>query len=256
MSEILVVFEYAVAGGGKKIHSVTHSLIHSLDLAILYEDNHLIVVNKRPGVLVQGDETGDRPLSELVKDYLREKYRKPGNVFTGVVHRIDRPVSGVVVLAKTSKALSRMNALFRENKVKKVYWALVSRRPPSERGTLVHWLVKDETRNVTKAFAKETGQGLRAELSYELAGYAQDLFLLRVYPLTGRSHQIRAQLAAMQCPIVGDLKYGAQQAMADKSICLHARHLTFEHPVLKMPFTVSAPAPTHSYWHPFQGVGT
>jgi 23S rRNA pseudouridine1911/1915/1917 synthase len=227
-----------------------------LSLAILYEDNHLIVVNKRPGVLVQGDETGDQPLSEQVKEYLREKYHKPGNVFAGVVHRLDRPVSGVVVLAKTSKALTRMNALFRENKVKKTYWALVTRRPPAEKGRLVHWLVKDEARNVTTAYAQETSQGLRAELSYELAEEAGGLFLLKVLPVTGRSHQIRAQLASMQCPIGGDLKYGAPTALPDKSICLHARHLGFEHPVQKQPLLVSAPPPVTPWWQPFREAET
>jgi 23S rRNA pseudouridine1911/1915/1917 synthase len=221
-------------------------------LEILYEDNHLIVVNKRAGVLVQGDETGDVPLSELVKEYLREKYQKPGNIFAGVVHRLDRPVSGVVVLAKTSKALSRMNALFRENKVRKTYWALVSRRPPAEAATLVHWLEKDEARNITKASPRETRHGLRSELRYELAGEVNGIYLLRVYPVTGRSHQIRAQLASMQCPIVGDLKYGAPHPLPDKSICLHARHLSFEHPVRKEPLQVSAPLPALAAWRPFQ----
>jgi 23S rRNA pseudouridine1911/1915/1917 synthase len=218
----------------------------------LYEDNHLIVVNKQPGVLVQGDETGDRPLSELVKDYLREKYQKPGNIFAGVVHRLDRPVSGVVLLAKTSKALTRMNTLFRENKVKKTYWALVTRRPSAEKGTLVHWLVKDETRNVTKIYHKETKQGLRAELSYELAAEANGIYLLLVFPVTGRSHQIRAQLASLQCPIVGDVKYGAPEAQPDKSICLHARHLHFEHPVQKQPFSITAPPPSSAPWGLFK----
>ncbi|WP_347157878.1 RluA family pseudouridine synthase [Pontibacter chitinilyticus] len=221
-------------------------------LDVLFEDNHVLVVNKPAGWLVHGDETGDTTLADLAKAYLKEKYNKPGNVFVGVVHRLDRPVSGVVLLAKTSKALSRLNELFRSNKTCKTYWAIVQNRPQPEQGTLVHWLVKDSSRNVTKAFAKENKSGLRAELHYKLRNTQDGHYLVEVNPITGRPHQIRVQLASLRCPIVGDLKYGAPAPLPDKSIALHARQLQFEHPTLKTLITVSAPLPACPVWSPFR----
>ncbi|WP_114784292.1 RluA family pseudouridine synthase [Botryobacter ruber] len=221
-------------------------------LDVLFEDNHLLVVNKPAGMLVHGDETGDKPLAEVAKEYIKHKYNKPGNVFIGVVHRLDRPVSGVVVLAKTSKALARLNELFKSRKTHKTYWALVQQRPPAEQQTLVHWLVKDTARNVTKAFAKANPQGLRSELSYRLLSHQNEKYLLEVNPVTGRPHQIRVQLASMRCPIIGDLKYGAKQPLPDKSIALHARQLEFEHPTLKTPIQVTAPPPETAVWAAFR----
>ncbi|WP_026461907.1 RluA family pseudouridine synthase [Adhaeribacter aquaticus] len=221
------------------------------DHHILYEDNHLLAINKPSGILVQGDDTGDVPLSELAKDYIRTKYNKPGNVFMGVIHRLDRPVSGVVLLAKTSKALSRMNELFRSNKTKKTYLAISGKRPPHAKDTLIHWLVKDDARNTTKAFAKENKQGLRSELSYNLLATQADYNLFKVNPVTGRPHQIRVQLASQGCPITGDLRYGAPTPMPDKSICLHAFQLEFEHPIQKTLLTISAMPPNKQPWQNF-----
>ncbi|MCJ8165170.1 RluA family pseudouridine synthase [Pontibacter sp. E15-1] len=221
-------------------------------LEVLYEDNHVLAVNKPAGLLVHGDETGDVTLADLAKEYIREKYNKPGNVFVGVVHRLDRPVSGVVLLAKTSKALARLNELFRSKKTQKTYWAVVANRPAQEKGTLVHWLIKDGSKNMTKAYAKENRSGLRSELHYKLLQEQQGKYLLEVNPITGRSHQIRVQLASMRCPILGDLKYGASQPLPDKSIALHARQLQFEHPTLKTNITVSALPPQNATWSPFR----
>jgi 23S rRNA pseudouridine1911/1915/1917 synthase len=221
--------------------------------SVLYEDNHLLIVNKAGGVLVQGDETGDVPLVELCKSYIKKKYEKPGAVFLGVVHRIDRPVSGIVVLARTSKSLDRMNELFRERQTIKTYWAIVSEKPQSATGKLVHWLVKDEKKNKTTAYKVETKNALRSELSYELIASERDRHLLEVKPVTGRPHQIRVQLASMGCSIKGDLKYGYPEPNDDGNICLHSRRLEFIHPVQKNPLKIEAPTPENSDWFIFKG---
>lgn len=218
---------------------------------VLYEDNHLLVVNKDAGILVQGDETGDEPLVDRCKRYIKEKYNKPGEVFLGVVHRLDRPVSGIVVLARTSKSLERMNKLFREKETHKVYWAISATRPKSE-GTLIHWLLKDEKKNKTTAYNRETPGAQRSELHYKLINERNGLFLIEVNPITGRPHQIRVQLASIGCPIKGDLKYGYPEANDDGNICLHARRLSFEHPVKKDPMNFEAPLPDKAYWHLFR----
>ena len=218
---------------------------------IVYEDNHLLVVNKSSGILVQGDATGDAPLVDLCKRYIKEKYNKPGAVFLGMVHRIDRPVSGIVVLARTSKSLERMNEMFREKETKKTYWALVKNKPPREEDTLVHWLEKDEKKNKTTFYTRETPGTLRSELSYQVMGQRDGFWLLNVQPLTGRPHQIRVQLASMNCAIRGDLKYGYAEPNTDKSICLHARKLEFVHPTKKERVFFEAPLPDIPEWKPF-----
>ena len=216
---------------------------------ILFEDNHLLVINKPAGILVQGDETGDEPLSKKAEEYLKFKYKKPGAAFVGVCHRIDRPVSGIVILAKTSKALSRLNEMFRDNQVKKTYWALTGKPPVPEQGTLVHWLVKDTIRNVTKAYAERHTQGQRSELSYQLLGPAANRYLLQVNPVTGRPHQIRVQLSTgLGLPIVGDVKYGFLNPLPDVSIALHARQLEIQHPVTREPLKLVAPLPDAPHW--------
>jgi 23S rRNA pseudouridine1911/1915/1917 synthase len=218
---------------------------------IIYEDNHLLIVNKASGILVQGDATGDVPLVELCKEYVGKKYQKPGAVFLGVVHRIDRPVSGLVILARTSKSLERMNALFRQNETKKTYWAITEHSPAVEAGNLVHWLIKDEKKNKTTAYPRETAGALRSELNYTIIAQREKQWLLRVNPITGRPHQIRVQLAFMGCPIKGDVKYGDATPFEDGSIALHARRLEFVHPVKKEPMTFEAPLPNTSTWKTF-----
>jgi 23S rRNA pseudouridine1911/1915/1917 synthase len=221
-------------------------------LSVLYEDNHLLILNKPAGTLVQGDSTGDKPLVELGKDYLKEKHNKPGAVFLGVVHRLDRPVSGVVVFARTSKALERMNELFREKETVKTYWAVVKNKPPKESDTLVHWLLKDEKKNKTTFFSRETKGALRSELRYQVLGTAYGHWLLQVHPVTGRSHQIRVQLSAMGCPIRGDVKYGYEHQVNDgRSINLHAKSLEFIHPVKKEQMKFEAPLPDDGFWKYF-----
>ncbi|HEX8348600.1 MAG TPA: RluA family pseudouridine synthase [Hymenobacter sp.] len=216
---------------------------------ILFEDNHLLILNKPAGMLVQGDATGDEPLSAKAAEYLRFKYKKPGAAFIGVAHRLDRPVSGVVAMAKTSKALSRLNEMFRDNTVHKTYWALVGKLPEAEKGHLVHWLVKDPIRNVTKAYPTAHSQGLKAELDYEVLGQAGNRYLIQVNPITGRPHQIRVQLATgLGTPIVGDVKYGFLAPLPDVSIALHARRLELSHPVTKEPMKFEAPVPDMAHW--------
>ena len=220
-------------------------------MTVVYEDNHLIIVSKTANEIVQGDKTGDVPLSETVKEYLREKYHKPGNVFIGVTHRLDRPVSGLVVFAKTSKALARMNELFRLGEVHKVYWALVREQPPAEEGELVHWLVRDEEKNKSRAYDRERPGSKRAVLHYRVIGRSRSFYLLEVELLTGRHHQIRCQLAKIGCPIVGDLKYGSPRSCPDGGICLHARRVNFIHPVSNQEVDVEAPLPQSGLWKAF-----
>ena len=221
------------------------------NLSVLFEDNHLLVINKPSGVLVQGDATGDKPLVEICKEYIKVNYQKQGDVFLGVVHRLDRPVSGVVVFARTSKALERMNALFKNRETKKTYWALVEMKPVKEEDTLVHWLVKDEKKNKTTAYKREYPDGSRSELSYKIIAHQSGLYLLEVNPITGRPHQIRVQLASMGCPIVGDVKYGYGEPNSDASICLHSHDLQFVHPVKKEPIHITASLPKNHFWQPF-----
>jgi len=220
-----------------------------------YEDNHLIVVNKESGVLVQGDSTGDTPLSEIVKQYLKDKYNKPGNVFCGVLHRLDRPVSGLVVLAKTSKGLTKMNEVFRRREVHKTYWAITKRRPKEMAGKLTHWLKKDPAKNKTKTFDKPRADAQKAELSYKILGSLKNHWLIEVHPLTGRSHQIRAQFAAVGCPIKGDIKYGYAEPNPDASIHLHARKLSFEHPIKREPVSLTGSLPEEEFWQQFLALG-
>jgi len=223
------------------------------DNDVLYEDNHLIAINKRAGDIVQVDETGDEPLDEKVKLYLAKKYSKPNGAFLGVVHRLDRPVSGVILFAKTSKSLDRINKMFKSRDMHKTYWAVVRIKPAQMEGTLVHWLVKDSKRNVTKAYDHEVKGSLRAELSYRIIGELNGYYLIEVNPITGRPHQIRVQLSTLGCPIVGDNKYGYPRGSLKKSICLHARRLSFEHPVKKELVTVFAKLPKDGFWERFEG---
>ena len=221
-------------------------------MTVVYEDNHIIVVNKTSSEIVQGDKTGDTPLSEMVQQYLKEKYNKPGNVFIGVTHRLDRPVSGLVVLAKTSKALSRLNDMFRTGEVQKTYWAIVKERPRELEGELEHWLVRNEKQNKSYAFDKEKPGAKKAILRYKMIGHSQNYHLLEVDLKTGRHHQIRCQLAKMGCPIKGDLKYGSPRSNPDGSICLHARRVKFIHPVSKQEIDLTAPLPPGNLWNGFE----
>lgn len=222
---------------------------------ILFEDNHLMVLNKRAGQIVQGDKTGDEPLSEILKTFLKITYQKPGNVFLGVVHRIDRPVTGVVLFAKTSKALSRMNEKFRERAMEKTYWAVVRGKPRQQEATLVHYLEKNEKNNTSRAFIKYKEGALRSELAYRLLLEGKSCSLLEVKPVTGRHHQIRVQLAASGLPIVGDVKYGDKRGNLDRSICLHARKLVFLHPVNQTETIIEAPTPAEKHWEAFKKEG-
>lgn len=221
---------------------------------VLYEDNHIIIVNKAPGEIVQGDKTGDTPLSETVKAYLKEKYGKPGNVFCGVVHRLDRPVGGVVVFAKTSKALSRLNEMFRDGKVDKTYWAVTAGMPTPEEGTLTHYITTRQDGNKSYASLKETAGSKRAVLHYRLIAQGDRYNLLEVKLETGRKHQIRVQLSSIGCPIKGDLKYGAKRSNPDGSISLMARRIRFVHPVSGNEIDVTAPVPDEALWQALAGI--
>jgi 23S rRNA pseudouridine1911/1915/1917 synthase len=219
---------------------------------VLYEDNHLIAINKRAGDVVQIDETGDMPLDEMVKEFIALKYSKPGGAFLGVVHRLDRPVSGLILFAKTSKALERMNAVFKNREVKKTYFAVVRKKPEKLKGKLINWLIKDPKKNLVKSFDYEAKGSQYCELDYEVLAELDGYFLLRVNPLTGRSHQIRVQLSTMGCPIVGDNKYGYPRGSRKGSICLHARQLEFNHPVKKEPVKIFAKLPKDGFWDKFE----
>lgn len=217
-------------------------------MQVLYEDNHIIIVNKAPGEIVQGDKTGDRTLADDVKAYIKEKYAKPGQVFLGVAHRLDRPVGGVVVFARTSKALSRLNGMFRDGDVHKMYWAIVRQAPRQAEATLTHWLVRNERQNKSYAHDREVAGAKQAVLRYKTIGRGDNYSLLEVTLLTGRHHQIRCQLAAMGCPIKGDLKYGAPRSNPDGSISLLARRVEFVHPVSRERIVVEAPLPADRLW--------
>ena len=217
-------------------------------MKIIYEDNHLIAVNKTCHEIVQGDKTGDAPLSDMLKAYLKDKYAKPGNVYVGVTHRLDRPVTGVVVFAKTSKALVRMNELFSNGNVKKIYWAIVKNRPSEQEATLTHWLVRNEKTNKSFVYNTEKPNAKKAILHYRVISHSDNYYLLEIRLETGRHHQIRCQLAQIGCPVKGDLKYGAERSNPDGGISLHARSIAFTHPVSKEPIRIIADPPADNLW--------
>lgn len=225
-----------------------------LEENILFEDNHIIIINKLPSQIVQGDKTGDRPLSDLVKDYIKVKYRKAGEVFLGVVHRLDRPVSGAVIFARTSKSLTRLNALIKNREINKTYWAVVKNKPPKESDTLVDFLRRDEAKNKSFIGSEKSKNAQMASLSYRLISASDNYYLLEIDLQTGRHHQIRAQLAGIGCPIKGDLKYGYPRSNKDGSIHLHARKLSFIHPVTLKPLSVIANTPDDPIWNYFQQI--
>jgi len=224
------------------------------DKDVLYEDNHLIAINKRGGDIVQVDASGDLSLEDMVKVYLTKKYNKPNRAFIGVIHRLDRPVSGMILMAKTSKCLDRMNKLFHDRKVQKTYLAVVKNRPPHPSGTLRNWLLRDRKKMITKAYDREVKNGNYAELSYEILGHLDGYYLLEIKPVTGRTHQIRCQLSFMGCPIVGDNKYGYPRGSLRRTICLHSRSLVFEHPIKKEEARIVAPLPIDGFWERFNGL--
>ncbi|HLA55499.1 MAG TPA: RluA family pseudouridine synthase [Flavobacterium sp.] len=219
------------------------------NLQILHEDNHIIVVNKRVGDIVQGDKTGDKPLSDVVKEYIKDKYNKPGEVYLGVVHRLDRPTTGIVVFAKTSKALTRLNDLFKNRETQKTYWAIVKNKPEKPSAELVHYLARNEKNNTSKAHLKEVANSKIASLDYKIIKELNNYFALEINLHTGRHHQIRAQLAAIGSPIKGDLKYGFDRSNPDGGIHLHARKLIFIHPVSKETLEIIAPVPNDPIWN-------
>ncbi|MFQ3239987.1 MAG: 23S rRNA pseudouridine1911/1915/1917 synthase [Olleya marilimosa] len=218
------------------------------NLQVIYEDNHIIVVNKRAGDLVQGDKTGDKPLSDVIKNYIAEKYNKPGNVYLGTVHRLDRPTTGLVIFSKTSKALPRLNKLFVSKDISKTYWALVKNKPEKEADTLIHWLKKNPKNNKSTAYIKEVPDSKKAILHYKIIKKLDNYYLLEVNLETGRHHQIRSQLSSIGSPIKGDLKYGFDRSNKDASISLHARNIQFTHPVSKDDLNITAPLPKDPIW--------
>lgn len=221
-------------------------------MTVLYEDNHIIIVNKTVSEIVQGDKTGDKPLSEIVKDWIKDKYNKPGNVFLGVTHRLDRPVSGIVIFAKTSKALPRLNDMFKNKEVKKTYWAIVKNTPKETESELRHYIVRNEKQNKSYAYDKEKPNSKLAVLHYKLIAHSDNYNLLEIDLQTGRHHQIRCQLAKIGSPIKGDLKYGAERSNPDGGISLHARKVSFVHPVSKELIEVTAPVPDEAIWKFFE----
>ncbi|WP_419033745.1 RluA family pseudouridine synthase [Dysgonomonas gadei] len=223
-------------------------------MTVLYEDNHIIIVNKTVSEIVQGDKTGDKPLSEIVKEYLKEKYNKPGNVFCGVTHRLDRPTSGIVVFSKTSKALPRLNDMFKNKEISKTYWAVVKNAPKQPEGTLKHYLVRNEKQNKSYAYDTEKPDSKQAILHYKLIARSDKYSLLEIDLETGRHHQIRCQLAKIGSPIKGDLKYGAERSNPDGGISLHARKISFIHPVSKELIEVTAPVPEDNLWQALEAI--
>ena len=222
-----------------------------MNITVLYEDNHLIAVKKQSGDIIQSDQSGDITLADKVKEYIKRKYNKPGDVFLGIIHRIDRPVSGVVVFARTSKALTRMNELFREKKIQKVYWAVVEEKPPLENGEIVNWLKKNQEKNRSRAYDSEVKESKKAELKYQLIGRSRNYYYLKINPLTGRHHQIRVQLSNIDCRIKGDVKYGAKRTNKDGSIHLLARSISFVHPVKKQEIEIVCNPPIDPLWDEF-----
>ena len=222
-----------------------------MNITVLYEDNHLIAVKKQSGDIIQSDQSGDITLADKVKEYIKRKYNKPGDVFLGIIHRIDRPVSGVVVFARTSKALTRMNELFREKKIQKVYWAVVEEKPPLENGEIVNWLKKNQEKNRSRAYDSEVKESKKAELKYQLIGRSRNYYYLKINPLTGRHHQIRVQLSNIDCRIKGDVKYGAKRTNKDGSIHLLARSISFVHPVKKQEIEIVCNPPIDPLWNEF-----
>jgi 23S rRNA pseudouridine1911/1915/1917 synthase len=219
------------------------------NLQVLFEDNHIIVVNKRVGDIVQGDKTGDKPLSEVVKEYIKDKYNKPGEVFLGVVHRLDRPTTGIVMFARTSKALERLNKMFSDRETEKTYWAVVKNKPPKVEDNLVHFLKRNPQNNTSKAHLKEVSESKKASLDYKIIAELKNYFALEINLHTGRHHQIRSQLSAIGCPIKGDLKYGFDRSNPDGGIHLHARKLKLIHPVSKETLEIIAPTPDDAIWN-------
>tara|TARA_B100000953_G_scaffold177794_1_gene146419 strand:- start:4250 stop:4942 length:693 start_codon:yes stop_codon:yes gene_type:complete len=218
------------------------------NLQVLFEDNHLIIINKRTGDIIQGDKTKDTPLVEIVKEYLKIKHDKPGNVYLGVIHRIDRPTSGIVMFAKTSKALSRMNAMLKNQEINKLYWAITQNKPDNKTGKLIHWLRKNPKNNKSTHFSKETANTKKAILNYKILKTLDNYYLLEIKMESGRHHQIRCQLQAIGCPIKGDIKYGSKRTNKDGSIDLHARNLQLIHPVTKKEIDVTAPVRDEKIW--------